>query len=111
MTAPIVRQALYLEVADRLRAMIRSRALASGEWIDETRLTGLLGISRTPLREALKVLATEGLVRLEPRRGCFVNELSLRDLEDIFPLMARSEERRVGKECVSKCRSRWSPNH
>ena len=93
MTAPIVRQALYLEVADRLRAMIRSRALASGEWIDETRLTGLLGISRTPLREALKVLATEGLVRLEPRRGCFVNELSLRDLEDIFPLMAMLEGR------------------
>ncbi|HYG41939.1 MAG TPA: GntR family transcriptional regulator [Bordetella sp.] len=93
MTAPIVRQALYLEVADRLRAMIRARALASGEWIDETRLTGLLGISRTPLREALKVLATEGLVRLEPRRGCFVNELSLRDLEDIFPLMAMLEGR------------------
>lgn len=93
MTAPIVRQALYLEVADRLRAMIRSHALASGEWIDETRLTGLLGISRTPLREALKVLATEGLVRLEPRRGCFVNELSLQDLEDIFPLMAMLEGR------------------
>src|SRR3546814_4767286 len=52
-----------------------------------------LGISRTPLREALKVLATEGLVRLEPRRGCFVNELSLRDLEDIFPLMAMLEGR------------------
>lgn len=93
MTAPIVRQALYLEVADRLRAMIRSHALTSGEWIDETRLTGLLGISRTPLREALKVLATEGLVRLEPRRGCFVNELSLQDLEDIFPLMAMLEGR------------------
>lgn len=93
MTAPIVRQALYLEVADRLRAMIRSQALASGEWIDETRLTGLLGISRTPLREALKVLATEGLVRLEPRRGCFVNVLCLQDLEDIFPLMAMLEGR------------------
>ncbi|CAM4353743.1 GntR family transcriptional regulator [Bordetella muralis] len=93
MTAPIVRQALYLEVADRLRDMIRSRTLASGEWIDEVYLTGVLGISRTPLREALKVLATEGLVRLEPRRGCFVNELSLQDLEDIFPLMAMLEGR------------------
>ncbi|MVW80243.1 GntR family transcriptional regulator [Bordetella sp. 02P26C-1] len=93
MTAPIVRQALYLEVADRLRGMIRSRALASGAWIDEVQLTRVLGISRTPLREALKVLATEGLVRLEPRRGCFVNELSLQDLEDIFPLMAMLEGR------------------
>lgn len=93
MIAPIVRQALYLEVADRLRGMIRSHALASGAWIDEIALTRVLGISRTPLREALKVLATEGLVRLEPRRGCFVNELSLQDLEDIFPLMAMLEGR------------------
>jgi len=93
MADPIVRQALYLEVADRLRNMIRSRELASGAWIDEVQLTGVLGISRTPLREALKVLATEGLVRLEPRRGCFVNELSLQDLEDIFPLMAMLEGR------------------
>ena len=92
MTAPIVRQALYLEVADRLRDMIRVRALRNGEWIDELRLAGEMGIS-APLREALKVLATEGLVRLEPRRGCFVNELSAQDLEDIFPLMAMLEGR------------------
>jgi DNA-binding GntR family transcriptional regulator len=90
---PIVRQALYLEAAERLREMIRSRALAAGEWIDELRLAAQLGISRTPLREALKLLASEGLVRLEPRRGCFVNELSMRDLDDIFPLMAMLEGR------------------
>src|SRR5690606_25000712 len=84
----IVQQVLYLEVADRLRTMIQSRELKAGEWIDEVRLTQELGISRTPLREALKVLVAEGLLRLEPRRGCFVNELSARDLDDIFPLMA-----------------------
>ncbi|HLV27730.1 MAG TPA: GntR family transcriptional regulator [Burkholderiaceae bacterium] len=89
----IVQQVLYLEVADRLRAMIESHALAPGEWIDEVRLTRELGISRTPLREALKVLVAEGLLRLEPRRGCFVNELSTRDLDDIFPLMAMLEGR------------------
>src|SRR3546814_21144452 len=99
--------------------MIQSCELQAGEWIDEVKLTAALGISRTPLREALKVLVGEGLLRIEPRRGCFVNELSARDLDDIFPLMAmlegrcaseaRSEERRVGKECVSTCRSRWSP--
>lgn len=89
----IVQQVLYLEVADRLRAMIRSGELGPGEWIDEVRLTHALGISRTPLREALKVLVAEGLLRLEPRRGCFVNELSARDLDDIFPLMAMLEGR------------------
>ncbi|MEI2416054.1 GntR family transcriptional regulator [Orrella sp. JC864] len=91
MSAPIVQQALYQEVASRLRHMIRVRQLTAGAWIDEARLTQQLGISRTPLREALKVLATEGLVRLEPRRGCFVSELSWRDIEDIFPLIANLE--------------------
>lgn len=89
----IVQQALYLEVANRLRAMIDDHTLMPGAWIDEIALAGSLGISRTPLREALKVLASEGLVRLEPRRGCFVNELSERDLDDIFPLMALLEGR------------------
>lgn len=89
----IIQQALYLEVADRLRGMIDAHALMPGAWIDETTLATQLGISRTPLREALKVLAAEGLVRLEPRRGCFVNELSERDLDEIFPLMALLEGR------------------
>lgn len=89
----IVQQVLYREVADRLRAMIESHELGPGTWIDEVRLTQALGISRTPLREALKVLVAEGLLRLEPRRGCFVNELSERDLDDIFPLMALLEGR------------------
>src|SRR5690606_33059580 len=89
----IVQQVLYLEVADRLRAMIQSNELEAGSWIDEVRLTRELGVSRTPLREALKVLVAEGLLRIEPRRGCFVNELSARDLDDIFPLMAMLEGR------------------
>lgn len=89
----IVQQVLYLEVANRLRAMIQSCELSAGSWVDEVSLTKELGISRTPLREALKVLANEGLVRLEPRRGCFINELSARDIDDIFPLMAMLEGR------------------
>src|SRR3546814_21182682 len=64
----IVQQVLYQEVADRLRAMIQARELEAGEWIDEVALTKTLGISRTPLREALKVLVAEGLLRLEPRQ-------------------------------------------
>lgn len=92
-SARIVQKILYQEVADRLRDMIQACELQAGEWIDETRLTATLGISRTPLREALKVLVGEGLLRIEPRRGCFVNELSARDLDDIFPLMAMLEGR------------------
>jgi DNA-binding GntR family transcriptional regulator len=48
-------------------------------------------ISRTPLREALKVLTSEGLVRHEPRRGSFVNEVTAQDLDEIFPVIALLE--------------------
>lgn len=93
MASRIIQQVLYQQVADQLRAMIQQGELETGEWIDEVSLTQTLGISRTPLREALKVLVAEGLLRLEPRRGCFVNELSARDLDQIFPLMAMLEGR------------------
>ncbi|HUH41449.1 MAG TPA: GntR family transcriptional regulator [Castellaniella sp.] len=101
MTARIVQKILYQEVAERLRGMIRTGDLKAGEWIDEAHLTGVLGISRTPLREALKVLVAEGLLRIEPRRGCFVNELSAQDLDEIFPLMALLEGR-CAYEAASK---------
>lgn len=105
MSKRIVQQVLYQEVADRLRAMIQARELQAGEWIDEVRLTQSLGISRTPLREALKVLVAEGLLRLEPRRGCFVNELSMHDMDQIFPLMAMLEGR-CAYEAASKVSDR-----
>jgi DNA-binding GntR family transcriptional regulator len=93
MSLRIVRKSLYLDVADRLRTQIFDGVLAPGAWVDELKLAAELGISRTPLREALKVLVAEGLVRLEARRGCFVNELTERDLDEIFPLMALLEGR------------------
>ena len=89
----IAQPALYLEVAERLRQRIFSHELKSGAWVDEQALAEQYGISRTPLREALKVLASEGLVTLKPRRGCYVTELAERDLDDIFPLMALLEGR------------------
>lgn len=85
--------ALYQEVAERLRQRIFAHELTPGMWIDEQKLAEQYGISRTPLREALKVLASEGLVELKPRRGCYVTEISRRDLDDIFPLMAMLEGR------------------
>lgn len=85
--------ALYQEVAERLRQRIFAHELTPGTWIDEQKLAEQYGISRTPLREALKVLASEGLVELKPRRGCYVTEISYQDIDDIFPLMAMLEGR------------------
>ena len=83
--------ALYQEVAERLRQRIFSHELQPGTWVDEQALAADYGISRTPLREALKVLASEGLVTLKPRRGCYVTEISERDLDEIFTVMALLE--------------------
>lgn len=85
--------ALYQEVAARLRERIFSQDLVPGVPIDEQALAEEFGISRTPLREALKVLHAEGLVVLEPRRGCFVTELDRQDIDEMFPLMAMLEGR------------------
>ena len=93
MTLKIVKSALYIEVTERLRSMIVNGALEPGAWIDEQKLAEDLGVSRTPFREAMRILASEGLLRMEPRRGCYVNELSEKDLDEIFPLMAMLEGR------------------
>jgi len=85
--------ALYEQVAERLRSRIYAHELAPGAWVDEQAIASEYGISRTPLREALKVLASEGLVTLKPRRGCYVTELSEQDLDEIFPVMALLEGR------------------
>ena len=83
--------ALYQEVAERLRQRIFAHELPPGTWVDEQALAADYGISRTPLREALKVLASEGLVTLKPRRSCYVTEISERDLDEIFTVMALLE--------------------
>jgi DNA-binding GntR family transcriptional regulator len=83
--------ALYEQVAERLRARILAHTLPPGSWIDEQALTAEYGISRTPLREALKVLASEGLVTMKLRRGAYVTEVSERDLSEVFHLLALLE--------------------
>ncbi len=84
-------RALYQEVAEQLRMQIFNRELAPGSWIDELMLAGAFGISRTPLREALKVLAVEGLVTMKLRRGAYVTEASASDLVQVYHLMALLE--------------------
>ncbi len=89
-------RALYEEVAELLRQRIFKRELAPGSWIDELKLAEQYGISRTPLREALKVLATEGLVTMKVRRGAYVTEVSERDLADVYHLLALLESDAAG---------------
>ena len=88
---PLSTRALYVEVAELLRERIFAQALAPGSWIDELKLSEEYGISRTPLREALKVLAAEGLVTMKLRRGAYVTEVSERDLQDVYHLLALLE--------------------
>ena len=90
---PLRPASLHEEVATRLRSMVFERALAPGQWVDEMALARDWQISRTPLREALKVLAAEGLVTLVPRQGCRVTEVSEEDAEQLFPVMALLEGR------------------
>jgi len=89
----LVPNSLHEEVAAQLRDRIFAGELLPGTFLDEARLAAELEISRTPLREALKVLTAEGLVRHEPRRGCFVNEVTEQDLDEIFPVIALLEGR------------------
>ena len=96
-------RALYEEVAELLRQRIFARTLEPGSWIDELRIAEELGISRTPLREALKVLAAEGLVTMKVRRGAYVTEVSEKDLRDVYHLLAllESDAARVVAERAS----------
>jgi DNA-binding GntR family transcriptional regulator len=84
-------RALYQEVAELLRQQIFARTLEPGSWIDELKLCAEFGISRTPLREALKVLAAEGLVTMKVRRGAYVTEMSERDVREAYQLLALLE--------------------
>ncbi|MEI8169036.1 MAG: GntR family transcriptional regulator [Rhodoferax sp.] len=89
-------RALYEEVAERLRQRIFERELEPGSWIDELKIAEAYGISRTPLREALKVLAAEGLVTMKVRRGAYVTEVSERDLSDVYHLLSLLEADAAG---------------
>ena len=88
---PIRRRTLHDEMTDRLRLLIVEGELAPGAKVPERALCERFGVSRTPLREALKVLANEGLVDLLPNRGAQVSRLTLAALEEAFPVMGALE--------------------
>ena len=89
-------RALYEEVAELLRQRIFRRELEPGSWIDELKIADEYGISRTPLREALKVLAAEGLVTMKVRHGAYVTEVNEKDLSDVYHLLSLLESDAAG---------------
>ena len=82
---------LYEDVAERLRNSIFSHEMAPGSWVDEQALAQSYGISRTPMREAIKVLAAEGLITMKMRRGAYVTEVTKLDIEQIFTVISLLE--------------------
>lgn len=85
---PIGRTALAVEITNRLRHMILEGQLQPGAKINEKALTEQFAVSRTPLREALKVLAAEGLLDLIPHRGAVITRQSEAELAEVFCVLA-----------------------
>lgn len=90
-TQTIARKSLHQELVDRLQLLIVSGELAPGTKVPEKALCAQFGVSRTPLREALKVMAAEGLVRLEPNRGAWVTLVTVAEVEEVFPVLGALE--------------------
>jgi len=97
----IARRPLHAEAADRLRDLIIQGRLAPGVRLNERLLTAQLGVSRTPLREAFKVLATEGLVELLPNRGAIVSEIDALRLAETLAVMGALEALAGEFACVN----------
>ena len=94
MTAEIIsipRASLHEQVANKLRQMLVESRIAPGAKLNERELCEVLEVSRTPLREAIKMLAAEGLVELLPNRGAIAVELTEADVLDTFEVMAGLE--------------------
>jgi DNA-binding GntR family transcriptional regulator len=97
--SPISRVPLHEEVTTRLRDMIVEDLLKPGERIQELEIAGQLGVSRTPIREALKVLASEGLVEMLPLRGAVVKAFTAKDAQDMLKVIAQLEALAGSEAC------------
>lgn len=87
----IQRKTLHSEIVDHLREMIVGGELGPGQKLPEKELCARFDISRTPLREALKALAAEGMIELLPQRGARVATISDDELQELFPIIASIE--------------------
>lgn len=88
----IERPSLHAELVERLRSLVIEDELKPGEKVPEKALCEAFGVSRTPLREALKVLASEGLIVLQANRGARVSEITIGELDKTFPIIAALEQ-------------------
>lgn len=84
-------EVLYSQVSRILTEAILEGLLEGGQKLVETEIQKMLGISRSPLREAIRDLEKKGLVTIIPRRGAFVRRITVKDIEDIFPVRANLE--------------------
>jgi len=97
---PIRRTALHDTLVNRLRDMIIEGHLSPGTRLNEGQLGQMLGVSRTPLREAIKYLASEGLVELVPSRGAVVKRFGAKDVQDMLLVLGTLEELAARLACV-----------
>lgn len=89
--ATINRAALHTQVADALRDQIVRGELEAGARLNEIDLCDAMGISRTPLREAIKILEVESLIEIKPHKGASVAEIRIETIEEIFQILAPLE--------------------
>jgi len=82
---------LHQEVAERIREMIRRGDMVSGQKVDEKRLCESLGVSRTPVRESLRILHSEGLIDLIPHKGAYISTPKIEEITDMFEVMGMLE--------------------
>jgi DNA-binding GntR family transcriptional regulator len=99
---PIARTSLHAEVTARLRSLIVESFIKPGERVPELEISKDMGVSRTPIREALKVLASEGLVELLPLRGAVVKSFSAKDAADMLEVMGMLESFAAQKACQAE---------
>lgn len=98
-TNRIERQSLHEAILTRLRDMIIEGDLAPGTRINEGQIGEQLGVSRTPLREAIKFLASEGLVELVPTRGAVVKKFSGKEVRDMLEVIRTLEQSAAVRAC------------
>jgi DNA-binding GntR family transcriptional regulator len=97
MNRPIERRTVAAEAAEILRQRILAGDLKSGQPIRQEQIAQELGVSRIPLREALKQLEAEGFVTIEPHKGAVVSTLSATEVEELFELRVRLEDWLLGE--------------